>query len=445
MDNSTYRRGVNPPGSCSIALFVVKAPFGQRMCYDCAAGTGVEKGLTEPANSVERPSMNQKIPASGAYGGFEQGPIRPPNEARSLLVRITRNCPWNRCSFCPVYKTEKFSIRPPDHVKRDIDLVHTHVEAIKSVITESGRVTPDAIRRASEGVPPGEWEAFNAAANWVIAGDMRSVFLQDADSLVVKPHELVDILTHLKKRFPLIKRVTSYARAKTIFKRKEEDLRLIREAGLDRIHIGLESGSDDVLEMVAKGSAKDVQIEAGLKVKRAGMELSEYVIPGLGGQDLSEIHARETADALNQIDPHFIRIRSLAIPESAPLYERWQSGTFVKCTDLMVAKELLAFVDALDGIHSAVKSDHILNLFTDLEGQLPGDKERMLDILRTFLGLEPDEQRLYQVGRRLNVFHRLKDLVNTRKRDIVEKLSDELGVTPDNVDEITERLMMRFV
>jgi hypothetical protein len=389
--------------------------------------------------------MHQDDLHPSEYGGFEQGPIRPPNEARSLLVRITRNCPWNRCSFCPVYKTEPFSVRSVDHVKRDIDLVHTHVEAIKSVIAKTGRVTPDAIRRTGESVASGEWEAFNAAANWVIAGDMRSVFLQDADSLVVKPPELVDILTHLKNRFPSIQRVTSYARAKTIFKRKEGDLRAIREAGLDRIHIGLESGSDEVLRMVEKGSTKAVQIEAGRKVKRAGMELSEYVIPGLGGRTLSEIHARETADALNQIDPDFIRIRSLTIPPHAPLYEKWRSGAFVKCTDLMVADELLEFVGALEGIRSVVKSDHILNLFMDLEGRLPGDKHRMLEILNTFLAMEPDEQRLYQVGRRLNIFHQLKDLANARKREMAKKMCDELGVTPENADEITERLMMRFV
>jgi hypothetical protein len=269
--------------------------------------------------------------------------------------------------------------------------------------------------------------------------------LQDADSLVVKPHELVDILTHLKSKFPSIQRITSYARAKTIYKRKEEDLRAIREAGLDRIHIGLESGSDEVLAMVEKGSTKAIQIEAGLKAQRAGMELSEYVMPGLGGQVLSDTHARETADALNQIDPHFIRIRSLAIPPHAPLYEKWQSGEFEKCTDVEVAGELLTLVTALDGIQSVIKSDHILNLFMDLEGRLPGDKERMVGLLESFLAMDPEEQRLYQVGRRLNIFHRLKDLENPRKRDVVTRTCVELGVTADNIDDIIDKLMMRFV
>ncbi|MEJ2721294.1 MAG: radical SAM protein [bacterium] len=389
--------------------------------------------------------MDRRSPASHEYSGFEQGPIRPPSEARSLLVRITRNCPWNRCSFCPVYKTERFSVRPADHVKRDIDLVFKHTEALKRHIGETGRITPQVVRRAGEDVPANEWDAFNAAVNWVIAGDMRSVFLQDADSLVTKPEELAGILTHLRTRFPSIRRITTYARAKTVYKRKDADLRAVRDAGLNRIHIGLESGSDEVLGMVVKGSTKAVQIEAGLKVKRAGMELSEYVIPGLGGRTLSRSHARETADALNRIDPDFIRIRSLAIPPHAPLYQQWRSGDFEKCTDLMVAEELLLFVEMLHGITSVVKSDHILNLFMDLEGRLPGDTERLAEIPRAFLAMEPDEQRLFQVGRRLNIFHGSKDLRNPRKREMAEKMVAELGVTAENIDDITDRLMTRFV
>ncbi|UCG51761.1 MAG: radical SAM protein [Candidatus Latescibacterota bacterium] len=389
--------------------------------------------------------MNPKKTTNEVYLGLEQGPIRPPNEARSLLVRVTRNCPWNRCTFCPVYKQEKFSVRPAEHVIRDIDLIHQNVERVRELVDESGRVTRSAIERVSGTIEPNEWEAFSAAVDWVISGDMRSVFLQDADSLVMKPAELVDVLTHLKTRFPTIRRITSYARAKTIARRKERDLRAVHEAGLDRIHVGLESGSDQVLAVVDKGSTKAIHLEAGLKVKRVGMELSEYVMPGLGGRDLSTVHAVETADALNQIGPDFIRIRTLAIPPRAPLYERWQSGDFEKCSDVMVAEELRLFIEKLDGITSVVKSDHILNLFMEVEGKLPDDKERMLNVLKTFLAMDPTEQRSYQVGRRLGVFHRLGDLKNDRKAEIVERTCRELGVTSENVDQITDQLMMRFV
>jgi hypothetical protein len=379
------------------------------------------------------------------YTGFEQGPIRPPNEARSLLVRVTRNCPWNRCTFCPVYKTERFSVRPTEHVKRDIDSVHRCVEAIENVAVASGKLTAAALQRAHEVAGPEGREAVAAAVGWVFAGEKRSVFLQDADALAVKPAELVEILEHVRKRFPSVERITSYSRAKTVYRRKDADLRALREAGLDRIHIGLESGSDQVLATVDKGSTKSIHIEAGLKVKRAGMELSEYVMPGLGGRGLSDEHARETADALNQIDPHFIRMRTLALTPRAPLYDKWTVGEFEKCTDAEVARELLVFIERLDGIDTVVTSDHILNLFEDLEGKLPDDKPRMLDILRTFLAMGPDEQRLYQIGRRLGLFRCLADLGNARKVDAVENAGRGLGITSGNIDEVTDRLMARFV
>jgi hypothetical protein len=375
---------------------------------------------------------------------FEQGPIRPPSEAYSLLVRVTRNCPWNRCTFCPVYKGTRFSIRPVEHVNRDIDAVYKYVEALRENIDESGRIDRTALNQIVATIEPGDQPAFHAAFNW-LAGGATSVFIQDANSLVIKPADLVDILTHLKTCFPWVERVTSYARAHTLARIADDDLKAIGDAGLNRIHTGLESGSDKVLEMVKKGATKETQIKAGQKVKRAGIELSEYYMPGLGGRTLLEEHALETADALNQIDPDFIRLRTLAIPSRIPLFEEVQAGRFEKCTDVMVAKEILTFIENLDGITSVVKSDHILNLFGDLEGTLPHDKEQMLTILRTFLAIDPERQRLYQIGRRIAVFSGLSDMENSRRLAKAERVYHELGVTADNVDEIIDELMKRFV
>ena len=380
-----------------------------------------------------------------SYRGFEQGPIRPPSEAYSLLIRVTRNCPWNRCSFCPVYKGTKFSRRPVEHVKRDIDAVYRQVERLRTMAHEAGRVRRSEVNRVIKDAGPDEEAALTAAFHWLRIGGMRSVFLQDADALVARPTDLVAILSHLKKRFPAVERVTSYSRARTIASRKDEDLKAIREAGLDRIHVGLESGSDQVLKMVKKGVTKEQQITAGLKVKRAGMELSEYVMPGLGGRELSEVHAVETADALNQIDPDFIRIRTLAIPSHIPLFEDWQAGRFEKCSDLMMARELLTFIEKLEGITSVVKSDHILNLFGDLEGTLPGDRERMIEMLRTYLAMDRHRQTLYQVGRRLGMFSGIGDLEDPRRVADAQRAADALGITPDNADEITEELMTRYL
>jgi len=383
--------------------------------------------------------------SSDSYRGFEQGPIRPPSEAYSLLIRVTRNCPWNRCTFCPVYKGTEFSLRSVEDVKRDIDAVHRHVESLRELADESGRVRPRELDRLVQCMEPGEAQAFATAVDWLFRGKLRSVFLQDANSLVVKPDDLVEILTHLRRRFPLVKRITSYARSQTVAHRKDGDLKAIREAGLNRLHIGLESGCDEVLRRVNKGCTKKMHIEAGLKAKKAGFEVSEYFMPGLGGRELSEAHALESADALNQIDPDFIRLRTLAIPEAAPLFEDYRAGRFEKCTDVMVARELLTFIENLDGIDSVVKSDHILNLFSDLEGTLPDDKGAMLELLRTFLGMEPQRRMLYQVGRRLGVFACTRDLDDPRRSAYVEEQCRRMGVTPETVDEITDRIVTTYV
>jgi hypothetical protein len=380
-----------------------------------------------------------------SYLGFEQGPIRPPSEAYSLLVRVTRNCPWNQCTFCPIYKEAKFSRRSVEHVKRDIDAVYMHVQSIRELADEQGRVPRTEIERLTADVRTQIEPSFIAAFNWYFAGGMESVFIQDANSLIIQPSNLIEILKHLKARFPEIKRITSYARSQTISRMKDEDLKAIGEAGLNRIHIGLESGSDEVLKMVKKGVTKEQHLQAGQKVKKAGIELSEYYMPGLGGRKLWKEHALETADALNQIDPDFIRLRTLAIPNHCPLYEDWQAGRFEKCTELEVVREIELFIENLKGITGQVKSDHILNLFQDLKGRLPGDKERMLDILRTFLSMDREQQRLYQIGRRIGVFSGLGDMVKPNRLARAQRAYEQVGGELADLEKVTDELMKRFI
>jgi len=380
-----------------------------------------------------------------SYTGFEQGPIRPPSEAASLLVRVTRNCPWNRCTFCPVYKGTTFSLRPAAHVKQDIDAVYRHTETLRSLADDEGRIPQAELRKAIQSLTPEEYSAFQAAYHWLNSGGMASIFLQDANSLVIKPSDLVDILKHLKKRFPEVERITSYARSHTIDRMKEEDLEAIGRAGLNRLHVGMESGSDNVLRMTKKGVTKEMHIRAGHKVKKAGIELSEYIMPGLGGKTLSEEHALETADAMNQINPDFIRLRTLGIPNHIPLYQDYCDGRFLKLTEVEVVGEILTFLEHLDGITSMVLSDHILNLLADFEGRLPDDKERMVDLLRAFLLMNPSHQRLYQVGRRLGIFSSVEDMAYPQRMAKAEEAYLRLGITPENVEEVTAELMKRFI
>jgi len=388
--------------------------------------------------------LNQTKKKEQTYAGFEQGPIRPPSESRSLLIRVTRNCPWNRCTFCPVYKRSRFSVRPVDHVKQDIDAVSQYVDRIREGAERRGKIPSFQLKSLFGNLSTNDPAAYQAALHWATGG-MRSIFLQDANSLVIKPQDLIDVLCHLKEKFPWVERITSYARSHTIARISDAHLRQMREAGLNRIHIGLESGSDEVLKLVKKGANSRTHIKAGVKVKKAGMELSEYIMPGLGGRKLSRQHAVGTAETLNQINPDFIRLRTLAIPNHVPLFEEQRSGKFEKCTDLEMAEEILTFLRALDGITSKITSDHILNLFQEVEGTLPEDKPRMMAVLEEFLDMPPEKQTLYQIGRRLGYFQSLEDLASPNRRARAEKIRQELNITPENVDQAIEEIMKRFI
>lgn len=388
--------------------------------------------------------MTKKEKVLETYNGFEQGPIRPPSEANSLLLRISRNCPWNKCTFCPVYKGAKFSLRPVSHVIEDINAIHKQVEKLQNAADNGTVLSREKINTILSRTDSSEMEALHTAINWMHTG-MKSIFLQDANSLIIKPSELIEILQHVRKCFPWTNRVTSYARSHTIARIKDDELKEIADAGLNRIHIGLESASDKVLERVKKGATKAMHIKAGIKVKNAGMELSEYVMPGLGGIDLSKEHALETADALNQINPDFIRLRSLAIPAHVELYDDYQKGDFQKCSDIMVAEEILLFLETLDGVTSTIKSDHVLNLFQDIEGTYPKDKEKMTGIVKEFLNL-PELERMYcQVGRRLGMIHSASDLKDKSKLEHIKSTCESNGITPATVDTVIEDIMRRFI
>ncbi len=378
------------------------------------------------------------------YSGFEQGPIRPPSEANSLLIRITRNCPWNRCTFCPVYKGASFSLRSVGHVKQDIDDISRHINVLRQMGNQNGQISREDLNNYNAKLDTSERPAFHAAVNWFACG-MQSVFLQDANSLIIKPKDLIEILRLLMKCFPWVERITSYARSHTIARISDEDLKSFAQAGLNRIHIGLESGSDEVLKLVKKGVDKKTHIRAGQKVKNAGIELSEYVMPGLGGKGLSKTHALETANALNQINPDFIRLRTLAIPNSVELYDEYASGRFEKLTDVETARELLLFLDSLEGVTSTIKSDHILNLFEEVEGKLPEDKEKITGVVRKFLEMDPHQRMLYQVGRRLGLFSRLNDMNNSQLVTRAEEACRQNGIDPENVDDVISELMKRFI
>ena len=353
---------------------------------------------------------------------FEQGPIRPPNEARSLLLRITRNCPWNQCLFCPVYKKRKFSLRSVEEIEEDIQTVRDIADDIKVLSWESGckGIVNDQVVSGIFGSPRYS-DSYRSVAMWLYYGT-GACFLQDADNLIMKTADLVKVLHSLRTKLPEITRVTTYTRSRTALRKSVDSLKAIREAGLDRVHAGLESGYDPLLKLMRKGVSGTQQVEAGKKMVAAGLELSEYVMPGLGGQEMWREHAVETARVLNQINPHFIRLRSLRVPQRVPLYQKLVDGSFTMQTDDMLAEEIRVFIETLDGITSTVTSDHIMNLLEDVSGRLPEDKEKMLKAIRDYQALPGDERLIYRVGRRGGAYRSTQDL----KRDPVtyEKLKN---------------------
>ena len=359
-------------------------------------------------------------------GTFEQGPIRPPSEASSLLIRVNRNCPWNRCTFCSIYKKRKFSLRPVEDVLRDIDTVHRFITALQD---------PDTARTSrGRELSPGDEPAFHAARSW-LAGGMESVFLQDADGLVIRPGNLIRILRHVKDRFPGVQRITCYARSDSVARIDERTLREIAAAGLNRIHIGMETASDTLLGLVRKGVTKEIHVRAGIAVKNAGIELSEYVLTGLGGRELSREHAVETADALNRINPDFIRFRTLHLRDTVDLFAGGNGYRYEWAPDLVLAREIRTLIEHLRGITSRIASDHSYNLFQEIDGTLPRDRERLLGVLQTFIDMEPEKRVLFQVGKRSGHFFRLADMGLPGRAAQVEAICRQSGITPDNADE----------
>lgn len=316
---------------------------------------------------------------------YEQGVIRPPSEASSLLVRVTRNCPWNQCLFCPAYKGTKFSKRTVEEVKKDIDAMAE------------------------------EYKGYT----------IRTAFLQDGDTLILKTDDVLEILRYLKEKFPSIERITSYARAPTLRRRTVEELKKLKEAGLTRIHVGLESGSATILKMVRKGITPDDIVIGGRHVKEAGMELSEYIMPGIGGKTLSEENAVETARLLNLIEPDFIRVRTFAMHPMSPMNKMVKEGIFVPMTDDEIVKEIRMLVANLNAMHSYFScGDFSLNLLMHVDGWLDEKKDYMLKELDAFLSLTKRQRQAYSLIRRSSYMNYPVSIV--LDKGVMERIEPEI-------------------
>lgn len=375
---------------------------------------------------------------------FEMGPIRPPSEACSLLIRATRNCPWNRCEFCAVYKNEKFELRTLEDIKGDIQTAEDISERIKSLTCKLGY--EGGLKEVAATIYNNPY--YNASARSValwLYFDAQSAFLQDANSLIMPTSDLVQVISFLKETFPSLTRITSYSRAKTAAKKSLQEMKEIHDAGLSRIHIGLETGSNNLLSYVKKGVTAEEQIRGGRNIREAGISLCEYVIPGLGGRKMSGEHIEQTARVLNEVEPDYIRLRSIEVREGMLLFQKLQAGDFELQTEDEVVKEIGALIERLDA-RSELKSDHVINLLPEVEGKLPEDKEKILAIINRYLDLPSEERMNFQLGRRAGIYERLDELQIAQKHEHIEQAIRRIEErNPGGVSETVAALKTSFI
>jgi radical SAM superfamily enzyme YgiQ (UPF0313 family) len=256
--------------------------------------------------------------------------------------------------------------------------------------------------------------------------------------------EIIQVITFLRETIPGLDRVTTYGRSHTAARKSISELKELKDAGLDRIHIGLETGYDPLLAYMEKGCTAKNHIDGGRKVKAAGVSLCEYVMPGLGGKNMSQEHARQTAKVLNEIDPDYIRLRSLHVSPAMPLWANLQDGDFELQTEDEVVQEMAVFIENLQ-VTSYLKSDHILNLLMEIEGKMPEDKAKCLHIIDRYLSLADEERVNFKIGRRAGLYNRLSDLSDSYKHGQIQQAIKRLKAQGSDIEQEILRLKNSFI
>jgi hypothetical protein len=422
-------------------------------------------------------------------GPFEICTIRPPTENYSLTFRLTRNCYWNKCKFCPVYKTgAHFSRRSLDEIIKDIERakvlddlmrergigVPVYTEAdydkLPGLVDEIIQVRKKAgyeiqTGKASAAIPenidprlawfsswvndqPSLLDNLTHLMTWRMAGG-KTCFLGDADGLILKPEFMATVLGEIKSRFPSIERFTIYGRTKTAARQRSlADLQAMAQAGLNRVHFGIESGSDNVLNFINKGEVSADHVEGCLKIKEAGLSCSIYVMPGLGGTKYSEEHARETARVINAIVPDFVRLRTLEIFPQTPLAQALKKGEFTECSEEQIVRELRSMISEINA-KTELLSDSASNLL-NLYGKLPDDCKRLLKIIDDYLALSDRGKRIFSFHSRLDSFQGQygglsKDIWKLLVPYITDNGIDVSACSDDTLENITRMIRFRLM
>ncbi len=275
--------------------------------------------------------------------------FRPPSEAYSLILQLTLGCSWNKCAFCEMYTSKKFSVRKEDEVFSEIDL-------------------------------------------FIDDSSIRKVFLADGNAFVLSFDRLMNVLNKLKDQLPKLMRVSAYASARDILSKTDEELKQLKEAGLKLLYIGIESGDDEVLKIINKGETYKSTEEALLKARIAGIKISVMILNGLGGKFYTEQHAIQSAKLINSIQPEYLSTLVLSLPYGIDHFRKKYNGDFVQLNPIELIKELGVFINELELESTVYRSDHASNYLV-LKGILNRDKELLLTRINNVLK-NPQDGRL---------------------------------------------------
>lgn len=280
------------------------------------------------------------------YEGFI---IRPPSEAYSLLLQVTVGCSHNKCAFCGTYRDKKFKIKPLEQIEKDLQEARFY-------------------------------------------DDVRRVFLCDGDALIIPQPRLVEILGLINRYLPGIERVGTYANAKSILRKSVDELKILKDLGLKIIYLGVETGNAELLQKIHKGVNYEQMVEAGRRVKQAGIALSVTVLLGLGGIEKSIEHAMDTAKILTDMDPDFVGALTLMLIPGTEMYNDYIAGRFVLPDKFGFIRELYLMIAHADFTNCLFTSNHASN-YLPIRAQLPQEKERILALIGSVLE-QKDSRRL---------------------------------------------------
>ena len=272
------------------------------------------------------------------YEGFI---IRPPSEAYSLLLQVTVGCSHNKCTFCGTYRQKKFKIKSLEQIKKDLRDAR-HYE------------------------------------------NVGKVFLCDGDALIIPQPRLEEILKLINDNLPTIKRIGTYANAKSILRKSVVELKKLRDLGLKIIYLGVETGNAELLQKIHKGATYEQMVEAAHRVKEAGIMLSVTVLLGLGGIEKSIEHAMDTAKILTDMDPDYAGALTVMFVPETELYEDYLAGRFVLPDQFGFIRELYLIIANSNFTNCYFTSNHASN-YLPVKAYLPREKEKILKMISSVI------------------------------------------------------------